>query len=555
MYKTISALLFFLFCLCQTQAQVFDVDTIQYHGNTAAYINFVILGDGYTMAEQTKFVSDANRFKNYFFDQPPYVYYKNYFNVFVIKVPSPESGVKHPHTAADCPDSMPVANPNNYFGSTFDRSGIHRLVAFSNTAAIGRILARNFPLYDQVVVLANSNFYGGSGGTYPVATVNTASNEIAVHEIGHSFGSLADEYWAGAGYGAENANRTQEANPVLVKWKNWLGANGIGIYNYGGKAPLSIWYRPHEACKMQYLGRPFCSVCTEAIIEKIHSLVNPVVSRFPADSLLPYPDSLRTFSAGLAKPQPNTLRIQWTINGQAVAEGQDSIAVTPGLFTLDTNLVQLTVADTSSLLRADEHFSRHRYTVGWKITASSRTLPAPRTRWNPVEACMGTTTALTIANPLSGVQYNWYGDGTAAVPLAQGINFITPAITSDTAYYVEAVNGQKKSVRTRVIVKALWVPLPPSRATAESADIAYGSSVKLGVVSPDTALNYRWYAAETGVRSIGDDTLVMTPGLTAGTSYWVAAVAKETGCVSLTRTRVMVAVKPKAGAAMPLRKK
>ena len=545
MYKPTSVLILSLFCLLQVQAQVFDVDTLQYQGNTSSYINFVIMGDGYTLAEQSKFVNDANRFKNYFFDQPPYVYYKNYFNVFVIKEPSLESGVKHPHTAGDCPDSMPAANPNNYFGSTFDRSGIHRLVAFTNTAAIGRILSRNFPLYDQVVVLANSNYYGGSGGTYPVATVNTASNEIAVHEIGHSFAALADEYWAGAGYGAENANRTQEINPLLVKWKNWLGINGIGMYNYGGKAPLSIWYRPHEGCKMQYLGRPFCSVCTEAIIERIHSLVQPVAGSFPADTLLPQPDTLRVFSATLVKPQPNTLKMQWRINGQPVAAGQDSIAVMPGLFTLDTNTVQLTVLDTSSLLRADEHYSRHVYSVSWKVVASLRSLSAPRLRWNPVEACVGTATAITISSPQSGVQYNWFGDSSGTIILAQGINFITPVISSDTAYFVEAVSGLKRSTRTRVHVKALPVPSPPQLVTAGNAAVAYGSSARLRVANPDTGFNYRWYAAETGIRSMAEDTLVMTPGLVASTSYWVASVVKATGCVSNTRTKVTVFVRPR----------
>ena len=546
MYKQISFFILFLFCVCRTHAQVFDVDTLQYQGSSC--INFVIMGDGYTLAEQPKFVNDANRFKNYFFDQPPYVYYKNYFNVFVIKVPSTESGVKHPHTANDCPDGMPAADPNNYFGSTFDRSGIHRLVAFSNTAAIGRILSRNFPLYDQVVVLANSNYYGGSGGTYPVATVNAASNEIAVHEIGHSFGNLADEYWAGAGYGAENANRTQEINSSLVKWKNWLGTNGIGIYNYGGKAPLSVWYRPHEDCKMQYLGRPFCSVCTEAIIERIHSLVHPIISLFPADSSLGA-DSLRKFSVIMVKPQPNTLQVQWTVNGQVVANGQDSIAVTPGLFTLDTNTVILTVMDTSHLLRTDEHFSRHSYTVSWKVTASSRPLPAPRLRWNPVEACMGTATVVTIANPLGGVQYNWYGDSTGTLPLARGTNFITPAVTGDTAYFVEAASATTKSARTKVAIKALAVPAPPPPlVTGALQEIAYGHSTILRVSSPDTRLNYRWYAAETGVRSMGEDTLMMTPGLVTTTSYYVASVVKETGCVSLARTKVAVFVKPEGKA-------
>ena len=545
MYKPTSAFILLLFCLLRVQAQVFDVDTLQYQGNLSAYINIVIIGDGYTVAEQTKFVNDANRFKNYFFDQPPYAYYKNYFNVFVIKVPSPESGVKHPHTAGDCPDSMPAANPNNYFGSTFDRSGIHRLVAFTNTVAIGRILSRNFPLYDQVVVLANSNYYGGSGGTYPVATVNSASNEIAVHEIGHSFAGLADEYWAGAGYGAENANRTQEGDPLLVKWKNWLGINGIGIFNYGGRAPLSIWYRPHEGCKMQYLGRPFCSVCTEAIIERIHSLVQPVISSLPTDTLLLRPDTLQKFSAALVKPQPNTLKTQWLINGQVVASAQDSIAVMPGLFTLDTNTVTLTVVDTSVLLRTDEHFSRHVYSVSWKVTASLLSLSAPRLRWNTVEACTGTATVLAIAGPQTGVRYNWYGDSNDTNLLAQGINFITPVISSDTAYFVEAVSGLKRSARTRVAVKALPVPAPPTLVKAESTEVAYGGSARLRVVAPDTLLNYRWYAAETGVRSMGEDTMVMTPGLVASTSFWVAGVAKATGCVSNSRTKVTVFVKPR----------
>jgi len=83
-------------------AQKFDVDTLVYNGNSNQYINLVILGDGYTNAEMTKFSTDATKFKDYFFQKAPYSNYKNYFNVFIIKTPSPESGVKHPGMSSDC---------------------------------------------------------------------------------------------------------------------------------------------------------------------------------------------------------------------------------------------------------------------------------------------------------------------------------------------------------------------------------------------------------------------------------------------------------------------
>ena len=93
-------------------------------------------------------------------------------------------------------------------------------------------LAKNFPNYDQVCILANTPYYGGSGGSYATTTLNTASNEIYAHEIGHSFAALSDEYYAGDGYAGERVNMTKETNPLLVKWKNWMNINGIGIYQH-----------------------------------------------------------------------------------------------------------------------------------------------------------------------------------------------------------------------------------------------------------------------------------------------------------------------------------
>ena len=82
-------------------AQQFDVDTLAFNGNSDKHINLVILSDGYRQSELTKFITDATNFTNGFFNEVPFSNYKKYFNVFIIKVPSNQSGASHPGTATD----------------------------------------------------------------------------------------------------------------------------------------------------------------------------------------------------------------------------------------------------------------------------------------------------------------------------------------------------------------------------------------------------------------------------------------------------------------------
>src|SRR5258708_7869266 len=82
-----------------------------------------------------------------------------------------------------------------YFGSTFNYAGIDRLLVPVNSSHIYSVLANNFPQYDQVFVVVNSTKYGGSGGFAATASINSSSAEIAIHEMGHSFAALRDEYW------------------------------------------------------------------------------------------------------------------------------------------------------------------------------------------------------------------------------------------------------------------------------------------------------------------------------------------------------------------------
>lgn len=354
-------------------AQVFDVDTLHYKGDPNKFINLVIVGDGYTAAQIPTFITNSTTFKNYFFTVPPFSQYQNYFNVFIIKVTSTQTGIKHPNTASDCAGSgVPVSNPTNYFGTTFDYAGIHRLVVPTNNVALGNVLSTNFPNYDQVFILANSTYYGGSGGAYATATINGSSNEIAAHEIGHSFASLADEYWAGPQYAAEKANMTQDNNPATVKWKAWLNTGGIGIYSHPG----TTWYKPHQSCKMQFLGQPFCAVCIETIIERIHTLVNPILSYSPASSSVNVVSGGNyTFSLTTINPNPNTLKREWRRGATLIATNVNQVVVSGSSFPVGTTALTAKVVDTTTLSRSTTHPTTHVYTVTWNVTRSALAPP------------------------------------------------------------------------------------------------------------------------------------------------------------------------------------
>ena len=349
-------------------AQQFDMDTILFNGNPDSHINLVILSDGYTNSDLPKFVEDASIFTTAYFNEIPFLNYSTYFNVFLIKVPSNESGASHPGTATDVTEpAHPVITVDNYFGSTFDYAQMHRLLVATKTTVISNVLADNFPEYDQVLILVNSPYYGGSGGYYTVASTNSESSEIAAHELGHSFSGLMDEYWAGEVYAAEGINMTKQAYLSLVRWKNWIGTNLIGIYRHCCGGTSDQWFKPHENCKMQFLGSPFCSVCVQGTVERIHALVTPVESYEPQNAPMSADSASVKFKLSLIAPQPNTLKRIWLLNGIFLKQNIDSVLISKSSFLSGPNTLKAIIEDTTQFLRVDNHASIHISEITWSI--------------------------------------------------------------------------------------------------------------------------------------------------------------------------------------------
>ena len=338
-----------------TFSQVFTVDTILYQGEVDYPINLVILGDGFLESELQDFRDIAETYTNLLFTVDPFLKFRSFFNAFSISVPSNVSG------AATDPENL----IDNYFGSTFGYAGIDRLLVPTDNTAISTVLANNFPNYDQVFMLVNSATYGGSGGWVATASLHEDSPDIALHELGHSFADLADEYWAGAQYAKEGINMTRETNLEQLKWRNWYGDNDIGLFAH---AESPTWYRPHQNCLMRYLGEPFCSVCREGIIESIYSKASPFKAYEPSLASFEMEGDSVVFKLDLIHPDPSSLETLWYLNDVLFGTGSDSITVRSTDLKAGLNQMMASVTDTSYRIRPYEDESFHKTEVEWEVS-------------------------------------------------------------------------------------------------------------------------------------------------------------------------------------------
>jgi len=226
----------------------FEVAKIIDNGPDSENIVLTIMGDGFTAAQQDAFIGMATKLSGDLLGRHPFSSFQGAFNVYAIKVVSKQSGA-----AENLGDRV-----DNYFGCKFYFDGAtERLLSTPYLYKANELLDYYTPQYDMAVLLVNSTKYGGAGGSISVTSCHADANEILMHELGHTVGGLADEYWW---RGREAPNMTQNANPATVKWRPWLDVDGVGIYAFAKNEDPS-WYRPHESCAMRYLFQPFCGVC------------------------------------------------------------------------------------------------------------------------------------------------------------------------------------------------------------------------------------------------------------------------------------------------------
>ncbi len=193
---------------------------IERNGDPAVSVDILLLGDGYTAAEREKFVSDAQRVTEEFFRHEPFRSNRSRFNVWGIVPPSDQSGVSRPSTGI---------HRSNPIGSTYDAFGSERYILTFDNKALRE--AACWAPYEFVEILVNNETYGG-GGIYnlfaTVAIDNDWADYVFIHEFGHHFAGLADEYYTSpTAYQAPAKitepwmpNATALLDPDNLKWKD-----------------------------------------------------------------------------------------------------------------------------------------------------------------------------------------------------------------------------------------------------------------------------------------------------------------------------------------------
>lgn len=223
--------------------------------------------------EDKKFWNYAQTAADYMMETSPWDEFKDCVKIYGIGVISKDTGAKgcDAKTAAEAATD----NRDTYFKSEYWSGGMQRALVIGD---YGREkvaeLKEKYVKSDYEIILVNSEEIGGTGGSICVFSVDPDVYECTLHELGHTVGKLADEYWPGAAYAREYANMTSNNDPETISWKRFLGKNGIGIYEYGDGG--DGWYRPSQNCKMQFLGvqYPFCEVCKEGFRDSISELTN-----------------------------------------------------------------------------------------------------------------------------------------------------------------------------------------------------------------------------------------------------------------------------------------
>lgn len=262
----------------------YKVDTIFNNGGIADKIDIVILAEGYTKEEMTKFTDDAVRLSDSLFAAEPFKKYKEAFNVWAVEVPSLESGT-------DVPGSR--IYKNTVFNSHFYTFDSPRYLTVTDMKSVYDAL--DAVPFDHIYVLVNTSRYGG-GGFYNFLNVcssdNVRSPFVFCHEFGHGFAGLGDEYYSSSTSYEEFFKKTKEPwEPNLTtlvdfnhKWKKMIKSgtpiptprdslykNKVGVFEGGGYEARGI-YSPAMTCWMkEKKAGKFCPVCEEAIIRVILS--------------------------------------------------------------------------------------------------------------------------------------------------------------------------------------------------------------------------------------------------------------------------------------------
>ena len=247
-------------------------------GDSRKHIDVAFVAEGYKAEEMEHFLEDCRESMEAILTHEPFRSLANRFNFVAVSAPSEESGVSIPHRGEW---------RQTVVGSSFDTFYSNRYLTTLRLKRLHDVLA-TVP-YEHIIILANTANYGGGGiyNSYLLSAAHNAMNRpVVVHEFGHSFAGLADEYYYDDQYETIYPADTEPWEPNLTtlvdfpsKWADMIPegqavptqpssqnvCGEVGVYEGGGYQSQGV-FRPSLECRMKINEAPvFCPVCERAI--------------------------------------------------------------------------------------------------------------------------------------------------------------------------------------------------------------------------------------------------------------------------------------------------
>lgn len=242
-------------------------DVLHHANDTSHCIHIAFVAEGYTEDEMDHYLRDCQKAIGSLFNHEPFKSLQDRFQIIALMSVSQESGTSEPSRGIW---------KNTVLGSHFDTFYSDRYLTTLHLKRLHDVLAGT--PYEHVIILVNTEHYGG-GGIYNSYNLSYTGGSqflpVVVHEFGHSFGGLGDEYT----YGNDDPIYFDDTEPwepnlttkatAFIKWENLIKAGKAGLIEGGGYQEKGVW-RGCENCRMRTNEEPeFCAVCKQALKELI----------------------------------------------------------------------------------------------------------------------------------------------------------------------------------------------------------------------------------------------------------------------------------------------
>ena len=314
-------------------------------GDSDKRVDLVFVAEGYTVSEQDRFYADAQALTDAMFAanrlNSPYHEYQSYFNVRALFTPSAESGYSTDNQSVDTAFDA-VASLSDGRGISGNGNAVRRFVNQETSAQA----------QDIIVVLVNTDDYGGaaSGNITWVTSRHAKSTEVLLHEVGHSFAGLVDEY-----VDVEAAQLFPIADATLANsghltadrtdlpWSAWMGFEDslgvVGVYEGGFYRDEGVW-RATPTSKMRDFDEPFSAPQKEAIVLSIYEAVGAAA----------HLEQLTPFVYRVQPIDPARATVTWSA-GSAETNAYDFGVNPMTTFGLGLDQLSVSISDASEYVR------------------------------------------------------------------------------------------------------------------------------------------------------------------------------------------------------------